>query len=184
MRKIWRRALILWRSRLTVLLFSFAAIAGINLYYPPQIPLSPASDLGARERTACRSIAVLDGDTVIARCGGHRVRIRVIGIDAPEMGQRPWGERAQQALRLLLPQRFLFEAAGKDVYGRQLGTLWVENRDVGLEMIRRGQAVAYRDKTTPPAYYAAQADARADARGIWAQAGTQRNPKRWRRYHR
>ncbi len=107
-----------------------------------------------------------------------------MGIDAPEMSQRPWGARAQQALRLLLPQRFLFEAAGKDVYGRQFGTVWVENRDVGLEMIRRGQAVAYHDKTTPSAYYAAQADARSAARGIWVQPGTQRNPKRWRRYHR
>lgn len=184
MRKILRRALALWRSRLIVLLLSLVGILLINLYHPPRRPLSPPGDISAQGRTGCRLDQVLDGDTVIARCAGQRIHIRLLGIDAPEIGQKPWGMRAKRALHALLPQRFVLEAAGKDVYGRRLGTLWARGRDVNLEMIRRGQAVAYHSETTPQTYYAAQADAREAAHGIWAQPGTQRDPKRWRRYHR
>src|SRR5512147_3116745 len=49
-----------------------------------------------------RVIAVNDGDTVTIRMNGKEYRTRLIGMDAPEMGQEPWGRRAQEHLRTLL----------------------------------------------------------------------------------
>lgn len=166
-----------------VLLLSLVGILLINWYHPPHRPLAQAADIAVHGRMACRLDDILDGDTVIARCDRHQLHIRLLGIDAPETAQKPWGGLAAKALGTMLTQRFELEAAGKDFYGRQLGTLWVGNRDINLEMIRRGHAVAYRSETTPKAYYAAQLNAREAARGIWAQPGAQQNPKRWRRYH-
>lgn len=166
-----------------VLLLSLVGILLINWYHPPHRPLASATDISVHGRMVCLLDDILDGDTVIARCDRHQLHIRLLGIDAPEIAQKPWGVLATKALRSMLTQRFKLEAAGKDFYGRQLGTLWVGNRDINLEMIRRGQAVAYRGETTPKAYYVAESSAREAARGIWSQSGTQQDPKRWRRYH-
>ena len=43
-------------------------------------------------------IEVNDGDTVTIRLDGETYRTRLTGIDAPEMGQRPWGRRAKEHL--------------------------------------------------------------------------------------
>jgi endonuclease YncB( thermonuclease family) len=39
-------------------------------------------------------IKVHDGDTLTLMINGRMRKTRLIGIDAPEMNQRPWGRRA------------------------------------------------------------------------------------------
>src|SRR5512147_702776 len=58
----------------------------------------------AEKLTEARVIAVNDGDTVTIMMDENEYRARLIGMDAPEMGQEPWGKRAQEHLRKLLKE--------------------------------------------------------------------------------
>ena len=130
---------------------------------------------------SCDLKKVIDGDTVEAYCGGRTLRIRMIGIDAPEMGQKPWGQQSKENLEKLLTQKFSLESHGKDVYNRQLGKLYYGNQDLNLMMINQGWAVAYDGKDTPKNYKDAQQIAKSKKIGIWAKNGLHQDPKKWRR---
>jgi micrococcal nuclease len=81
---------------------------------------------------------VIDGDTFIYR--GERVRI--ICIDAPELDQ-PGGNAARQALSALILNRevrLVRDVRNQDVYGRSLRYVYVNDLDIGAEMVRTGHA--------------------------------------------
>jgi endonuclease YncB( thermonuclease family) len=120
---------------------------------------------------------VIDGDTLVLR-GGQRLRL--IGIDAPEMphdgrGPEPY---AREALVDLSSGRAVGVQYGQpphDRYGRGLAHLFLANGDnVQASLLRRGLATSL---FLPPngeyldCYAAAETEARAARRGIWSQAG-------------
>lgn len=131
----------------------------------------------------CSILQVFDGDTIGAMCDSKAIRIRLHGIDAPELAQIPYGTDAQSALATLLPSEFWLEVHGQDIYGRTLGTLHDNHRNINLLLVRLGYAVAYEDKNTPPIYTRAERDAKREQRGVWQAAGLQQRPKIWRRYY-
>jgi endonuclease YncB( thermonuclease family) len=132
-------------------------------------------------------VGVTDGDTIkVLTTEKQLLRIRVAWIDAPEMGQA-FGQRAKQSMSALV--------FGKDVelrphaidrYGRMVAMVFVDGRDVGLELIRAGLAWKY-DHYLPEAspqiqtqYTAAETAARAARLGLW-QEGEPVPPWEWRR---
>ncbi|MBV7434922.1 thermonuclease family protein [Cardiobacteriaceae bacterium TAE3-ERU3] len=135
------------------------------------------------DRLSCRLKHIADGDTVVANCAAYDLRIRLMGIDTPEMGQKPWGERSKRALAARLPKVFTLENHGQDVYQRTLGTLYAGDQDINLQMIELGMAVAYRGRDTPQRYYEAEKQAKVAKLGIWSKPGDQQDPRKWRRYH-
>ncbi|MGB0211662.1 thermonuclease family protein [Algiphilus sp.] len=130
---------------------------------------------------------VIDGDTV-ALADGRRVRI--IGIDAPEIARRgapgePGGLAASRFLQRLLddvPVTVETGASARDDYDRLLAYLALpEGDDVGERMLRAGQAVvsAHPDNMQRIArYFAAEADARSAARGLWRRDAYRPRPAR------
>ncbi len=174
-----------WYSgTVAVMLYSLIALVLINLRFPSsgnwrekaQTPLAAGGYDCQRER-------VIDGDTVIADCGKGRLTIRLLGIDAPEMGQVPWGGQSRTYLQQILPARFRLQAYGQDVYQRQLGVLWDGMQDLNRQMLQAGMAVVYRSEEMPENYPQAEAQARKARIGVWKSAGNQQNPRIWRRYH-
>lgn len=131
----------------------------------------------------CQLKAVVDGDTIIAVCAKRQLHIRLLGIDAPEMAQEPWGKMAKIALNKMLPKQFLLTPSGSDYYHRQLGIVYVNNIDINLRMIEQGFAVAYQGSDTPIAYKQAEENAQIRKLGVWHETGEQQNPKLWRRKH-
>ena len=95
---------------------------------------------------------VVDGDTFIAVRRGKRLRVRLIGVDAPE-SVRPgtpvqcYGRRASRVLARLLPVGTQVEAAyepggHQDRFGRELWDVWLpDGRFVQEELVRAGAAV-------------------------------------------
>ncbi len=139
-----------------------------------------------------RVVAVNDGDTVTIRVDGRRYRTRLIGIDAPEMGQEPWGQRAKEHLRGILKGlhwRVLIEGGVEqyDKYNRLLVYLWTEdNRLVNEQMLRDGYAVLF--TMQPNSKYAdrfvkAQRLARQEKRGIWGPDGLKERPLDYKKAH-
>jgi micrococcal nuclease len=135
---------------------------------------------------AARVDRVVDGDTFIAVRRGARVRVRLIGVDAPESVApgRPvecWGPESSALLRRLLRGgrnvRASYEPGGRrDRYGRDLWDVWLpDGRFVQAVLVRRGaaEAVAYRPQVRFARHLALLAEgARRRGAGLWAGCGT------------
>jgi endonuclease YncB( thermonuclease family) len=125
-------------------------------------------------------VGVTDGDTLIVLVDGERTRVRLTDIDAPERGQ-PYGNRSRQSLADLCHQRVaMVTAAGKDRYGRTLGTVSCDGVVANREQVRRGLAWVYtRYARRDSPLYALQSEARTQARGLW-QMREPTPPWEWR----
>ena len=99
---------------------------------------------GGAEPMTWRVVSVHDGDTV--RClddGNREHKIRLAGIDAPETGQ-PFGTVSRDHLRqLVLRREVVVHEQGKDKWGRTLGRLEVDGKDVAAVMVAEGLAWHY-----------------------------------------
>ncbi len=64
-------------------------------------------------------LRVIDGDSVIARIQGKQTKIRLACIDAPEIGQAPYGRIARNTLIGLLPSHSIIKVQpiNYDQYG-------------------------------------------------------------------
>jgi micrococcal nuclease len=136
--------------------------------------------------------AVNDGDTVTLRINGKEYRTRLIGMDAPEMGQKPWGKRARGHLRMLLKDvkwRVTVETdlIKYDKYDRLLVYLWTPDGEMLNErMLRDGYALLF--TIQPNSKYAdrlrkAQRAARYEKRGIWGPDGLTESPRDYKKTH-
>lgn len=135
---------------------------------------------------------VVDGDSVEAVVRGSRVQIRLIGIDAPELGQRPWGKKAKKYLEDVIAASgwevgIEYDVEKSDKYGRVLA--YLRTRDgklVNEELVRAGLAVIF---TFPPnvkyadRFRTAQIIARENKAGIWGKGGLRQLPSDYRKEH-
>lgn len=126
-------------------------------------------------------LRVIDGDTVDLQDGR---RIRLIGIDTPEMGYSPraqvegvndpFAEEATAFLRELAEGRTVrleFGPEPEDRYGRTLAYLFLEDgAHLNAELLRRGYARAYRRFQHPRLneFLTLEEEARQAERGLWA----------------
>ena len=128
---------------------------------------------------------VSDGDSFY--CAGGK-RVRLIGMDTPELNQGSLGRTSRQELLRLMPAgseiRLETDARPFDQYERTLAYAWRDSVMINREMIRRGWAVLY---TVPPNVHyvtelrAAQDSARSERAGHWSTGGFACAPERHRR---
>ncbi len=89
-------------------------------------------------------VEVIDGDTVDL---GNGERVRLVGIDTPERGECGY-EKAADALSALVLGRqveLVRSDEDRDQYDRLLRYVDVDGADAGLELVRRGLAIARYD---------------------------------------
>ena len=126
-------------------------------------------------------VRVIDGDTVdIADEEQNLHRIRIVGLDAPELAQ-PYGRAAKAALsELVLDKEVHVVPAGVDKYNRELAVLRqnsvIGQLDVAETMISNGHAFSWGG-----AHYKAQEYAAAHRLGIWSDLSYQERPWLYRR---
>ncbi len=91
-----------------------------------------------------KKVKVTDGDTIsITEKDGTKTKVRFIGIDAPEKKQ-DFGRTCTDKLRKFLKGDVMeIERHGTDRYGRILGRVIVDDKDVNLEMLQIGCAWIY-----------------------------------------
>lgn len=123
-------------------------------------------------------VRVVDGDSLLL----DGVRIRLQGIDAPELGQNcimegaswPCGREARAALAKLVDGGIVScESYGQDRYGRILARCKAEENELNRAMVETGWAVAYGD------FEAQESQARKERKNIWR--GNFTRPQEWRR---
>jgi len=127
-----------------------------------------------------RVVVIADGDTITvldAEKRQHRVRLN--GIDAPELGQ-PFSQVSKAHLSSLVFEREVVVMGRKvDRYGRLIGTVMVGGTNTSLEQLTAGLAWFYRTYTSDvpqelrAAYDVAEREARAAKRGLWVDAQPQ-----------
>jgi endonuclease YncB( thermonuclease family) len=143
-------------------------------------PDSPLPPRGAE--LSCSVSKVYDGDTVTASCEQGKLKVRVYGIDAPEMGQKPWGERSRDLMRGMIPSdEVMLQIMDIDRYGRVVARILHGNQDLGLRLVREGGAVVYERYNEFEVYRAAQLQARQERVGIWSESGPHQEPWEWRK---
>jgi micrococcal nuclease len=130
---------------------------------------------------------VTDGDTI--RCADGR-RVRLLGIDAPEMSQRPFGQAARRALQRMTPEgsQVTLEVGRTrtDRYGRVLAVLRLPNgTDVNERLVAEGFAVRYlggaKNDAADRRLARAEEQARSTRAGLWANDGFRCSPREHRR---
>ena len=119
-------------------------------------------------------VKITDGDTlVVLDASRQQHKIRLAGIDAPETKQ-PFGKRSKEALSALVAGQWVEVDWHKhDRYGRIVGKVIAQGKDVNLAQVRTGMAWWYRKYANEQSlvdqglYEAAEAKARVTGVGLW-----------------
>jgi micrococcal nuclease len=173
-----------WQTVLTGVAAVLALTACGASSSPTLAPLPAGGSVGVpRDAFRATVLRVVDGDTFLARRDGRELRVRLIGVDAPESVKPDspvecYGPEASRELHDLLPAgasvRGAYEPGGEtDQFGRQLWDVWLaDGRFVQALLVSRGAVDArlYRPQHEYAALLARLEDAaRAGGRGMWGR---------------
>jgi len=118
---------------------------------------------------------VMDGDTVrLITANSTKVKIRLLGIDAPESDQSFGPESTQHLISLSGSQRVTAQCIGVDRYKRSLCKIVANGVDLNLEQLKSGMAWHYKayassqSKSDQDTYATAEIEARGSRVGLWA----------------
>ena len=135
--------------------------------------------------------SIYDGDTFRVKCDGREQKIRLCGIDAPELKQ-PLGIESRNYLRLLLAKaqgRVIVIEKDGDKYGRTVAEVLFDTsegeRSVQEEMLRAGFAYHYKQFSSSchnsDVFDTAEAIGRLQQRGVWKLQGGGQRPWDYRK---
>ena len=127
---------------------------------------------------SAKVIKISDGDTIVVLSGKEQTKIRLYGIDAPELKQ-PYGKKSKQFLANLIAGKVVeVEPKGKDRYKRTLGIIYHKGQDINAQMVLNGYAWAYVKYSRM--YVDQEKTARENKRGLW-QSSDPTPPWVWRK---
>jgi micrococcal nuclease len=181
---------------------SFAAALALLLVASPAVvgcqrwPTSPVSTPAAKSISPApvagtvdlRVTTIADGDTFSGKdATGAKVKVRMLSIDAPELahdGNKAACGSAQAAARLreLISGQQVSVIAdprsdASDRYGRRLGYVELDGRDIGLKLIGEGLVEAWYPSSEPRperfgVYSTVEDRAKQQRTGSWATCPT------------
>lgn len=135
---------------------------------------------------------VIDGDTIHIRQGGRFYAIRIFGLDAPEMDSRQ-GVMAKAAMvALLQPTHFVVSCISdqQDKYHRLVAVCYkgrnFDGAPLAISMLQSGYGFAYRrflTADTYATYLSAEAAARQQGNGFWADKNFVRRYQASKHFH-
>jgi micrococcal nuclease len=136
-------------------------------------------------------VKVYDGDSILVQGLDLTLKIRMVGIDAPETGGRnnpgqPYSRKSHQYLSRLIANRSVtLKTYGLGGYNRILAEVFTGGTNINLKMVEMGLAEVYqgsRPKEFDAApYLAAQDRAKKNRVGMWTQGSRYKSPRQWRK---
>ena len=95
-------------------------------------------------------------------------RIRLNDIDAPESKQA-FGNKSKENLKNYIYQKdVVVKYESTDKYGRILGTIYYQGKDINLQQVKDGYAWVYRHYSKKQDYIKEEEKARQERKGLWA----------------
>ena len=117
---------------------------------------------------------VMDGDTVqLITANSIKVKIRLLGIDAPESTQDFGPESTEHLIGLIESRRVTAKCIGVDRYKRSLCKIVANDVDLNLEQLKSGLAWHYKEyaysqsEKDQEVYASAETQARQARVGLW-----------------
>ncbi len=152
-------------------------------------------------------VKISDGDTLrvvlcekisLGECveppegSSHRrdIKLRMLGIDAPELKQQDWGTKAKSFLEAeLADDKYIFietDVEPKDRYGRLLAYVYDSKKiNINQKMLEQGLVELYilgENTKYANAFKAAEAKARSEQLNIWSLTdGLEMSPSKYRK---
>ena len=116
-------------------------------------------------------IGITDGDTIEVMYAGKAAKIRLEGIDAPEIGQ-PWGEQAKQVTeQLALNKDVKVVAKERGRYGRIIANVYLPSgHELGQVLVATGYAWWYREYSDDSTLEKLEEAAKSSGQGLWSKA--------------
>ena len=138
---------------------------------------------------------VTDGDTITVTQNGFKTTIRLVGIDTPEKSRKkhdsgqPFSQQSTKFLAgMVLNKDVDIVSYGNDRYGRTLGVVYIDGKNVNFEMVKAGLAEVYRGKPASgfenDPYQKAEDAARSAGIGMWSLGDKYVSPRECRRMNR
>lgn len=130
----------------------------------PALAAPPATET----RLQLKVTSVHDGDTFTGTDEtNQQVKVRLDAVDAPELGQ-PYGQASRKALSEKIFGKDVTVLTKKhDRYGRTIGHVIVEKRDINLELLDEGAVWHYEDYDHNKRLREAEQTARTAKKGLW-----------------
>jgi endonuclease YncB( thermonuclease family) len=149
-------------SRKAAALVLFGALCAVAAY--SQAAKYPFSIVG-------EVVGVTDGDTVKVLRDRRQYKIRLNGIDAPELKQA-YGRKSKEYLAALVFQKKVeVVVRGMDRYGRYVGDVLIGGKSANAELVAVGLAWHYTAYSKDQNLAALERAARAKRLGLWADPG-------------
>lgn len=120
-------------------------------------------------------IRVIDGDTVQLAVGDAKKRVRLLGIDAPEIKQEYGVESKAYLNKLVGSKNVQMECTGSDRYKRAICKIVLKDADINLRMVESGMAWHYKQYSSNQSvsdrlkYSQAEESAKTARVGLWRQ---------------
>jgi endonuclease YncB( thermonuclease family) len=129
----------------------------------------------------------MDGDTakIVRSDTGKQIKVRFAGIDTPEKKQA-YGQAAKKYVKGLIAGKTVrVEPVTIDRYGRTVGYIWLNGKEINLKIVAAGYAWMYRQYSPKPKsraakYHNAEASAKVRKAGLWKDPNPM-PPWEWRR---
>ena len=138
-------------------------------------PEKTKSDAENPKEKTLKVVGVNDGDTITVfdQENKKQFKIRLATIDAPEYTQA-FGKKSRRNLSdLVYKKEITVNSFGKDRYGRLIGEIFLDGKNINLAQIQSGYAWHYKRHQKQQTYakrliYAqAQKDAKENRLGVW-----------------
>ena len=134
----------------------------------PHVPQSTENNPKDPKQLYLKIVSVHDGDTITGLDEDQKqFKIRLDAIDAPELGMA-FGQASRKALsEKVLGKQVEVIVKTKDRYGRTVGHVLLDKRDMNLEMLEEGMAWHYAHYDHNKRLAEAETEARGNRVGLW-----------------
>ena len=147
-----------------------AGLMAFGLAQEPKTGKEPKDSVNPPKPFLGKVVRVTDGDTITVLLDGREHEVRLETIDAPERNQ-PFGQKAKEILSgKISGKNVKIVWKSKDKYKRIRGQVFLNDRNLCLEMVAEGYAWHYRRFSKDPQLNEAEKEAREAKRGLWADA--------------
>lgn len=161
-------------------------IFAVGAVFSKIYPGGESSPAPSSTNSGYRVEQVPDGDSLVLRTtSGQKKRIRLYGVDAPELHQRGGKAAANFSASLLKSENVSLRIMDKDQYDRTVAVVILKDgRMLNEELVKAGHAWVYRahchEESLCPSWYALERQAKKEGRGLWRD-NAPTPPWQWRR---
>ncbi len=121
-----------------------------------------------REVFHAECVGVADGDTLTVLRGKRQIKVRLEGIDCPELHQS-FGARAKQfTSSLVFGKKVTVKAKYLDRIGRTVSRVSVNGKDISVALVEAGLAWHYRRYSSDALLAKAEEQAMRLKKGLWS----------------